>query len=598
NHDKLRAAYPGITEYWDDVAKAPYMYDSKTGNMFTYDNVRSITEKAKYVNDNELGGMISWMASNDKKTTSNVRDELTKAQAKGLYCDKALPAQEIVEAPLDLKVTIKTYKGQYGSQGYTITLKNNEKLVETDKAVRLVETKHKTIMLPKLYINNSGLALSEGSDAGGMGVISNLNGQTIVDLGDDYENRFIAPGQTKTFKLQQDGALDVKNLKSISISQRVSLDGVEMEKQNLFGDSEIVENTAPVLNGVADKSIIKGTAFDVRDNVTAFDKEDGDLTANIIVQHNLNNQKIGNYTVTYTVVDSKGVTTTATRVISVVENTAPTFSGNTAITIEVGTKFDEMAGVTAYDKESGDLTSLIKIVGKNVDLSKPGDYYIEYSVTDGSHIVNTMRSIRVVPKTIIETNTAPTISGATDKEIKVGTKFDAKASVTAFDKEDGDLTSAIVISGNVDTTKAGTYTVTYTVTDSKGLKATKTITITVTKAAEPSKYPEWNRNDEAAGKYVPGFKVTYKGVVYVQSTSSTVWWAEPSANSTVWKSEGADDGYIKPAIKEWSLTDQAAGLYTPGVKVTYNGVTYIQSSTSTAWWAEPSATSSIWKVVK
>ncbi|MEG2428749.1 MAG: DUF5011 domain-containing protein, partial [Oscillospiraceae bacterium] len=588
----------------------------------------------------------------------------------------------IVEAPLDLKVTIKTYKGQYGSQGYTITLKNNEKLVETDKAVRLVETKHKTIMLPKLYINNSGLALSEGSDAGGMGVISNLNGQTIVDLGDDYENRFIAPGQTKTFKLQQDGALDVKNLKSISISQRVSLDGVEMEKQNLFGDSEIVENTAPVLNGVADKSIIKGTAFDVRDNVTAFDKEDGDLTANIIVQHNLNNQKVGNYTVTYTVVDSKGVTTTATRVISVVENTAPTFSGNTAITIEVGTKFDEMAGVTAYDKESGDLTSLIKIVGKNVDLSKPGDYYIEYSVTDGSHIVNTMRSIRVVPKTIIETNTAPTISGATnkeikvgdsfdptagvtafdkedgdltssikiatnlntnkegtygvtygvtdskgvtttkdiivkvlpktiietntaptisgatDKEIKVGTKFDAKASVTAFDKEDGDLTSAIVISGNVDTTKAGTYTVTYTVTDSKGLKATKTITITVTKAAEPSKYPEWNRNDEAAGKYVPGFKVTYKGVVYVQSTSSTVWWAEPSANSTVWKSEGADDGYIKPAIKEWSLTDQAAGLYTPGVKVTYNGVTYIQSSTSTAWWAEPSATSSIWKVVK
>ncbi|MEG2428748.1 MAG: glycosyl hydrolase family 18 protein, partial [Oscillospiraceae bacterium] len=88
NHDKLRAAYPGITEYWDDVAKAPYMYDSKTGNMFTYDNVRSITEKAKYVNDNELGGMISWMASNDKKTTSNVRDELTKAQAKGLYGDK------------------------------------------------------------------------------------------------------------------------------------------------------------------------------------------------------------------------------------------------------------------------------------------------------------------------------------------------------------------------------------------------------------------------------------------------------------------------------------------------------------------------------
>ena len=37
---------------------------------------------------------------------------------------------------------------------------------------------------------------------------------------------------------------------------------------------------------------------------------------------------------------------------------------------------------------------------------------------------------------------------------------------TAADREDGDLTSGIQTTGTVDTTAAGTYTITYTVTDS------------------------------------------------------------------------------------------------------------------------------------
>ena len=37
---------------------------------------------------------------------------------------------------------------------------------------------------------------------------------------------------------------------------------------------------------------------------------------------------------------------------------------------------------------------------------------------------------------------------------------------TATDETDGDITSKIVISGKVDTSKAGTYTLTYTVEDS------------------------------------------------------------------------------------------------------------------------------------
>ncbi|MCB6603505.1 DUF5011 domain-containing protein, partial [Erysipelatoclostridium ramosum] len=62
----------------------------------------------------------------------------------------------------------------------------------------------------------------------------------------------------------------------------------------------------------------------------------------------------------------------------------------------------------------------------------------------------------------------------------VGDTFDPKKDVAATDKEDGDLTAKIEIAKNtVDMTKAGTYEVTYKVTDSEGASTTKTITVTV-----------------------------------------------------------------------------------------------------------------------
>ena len=91
----------------------------------------------------------------------------------------------------------------------------------------------------------------------------------------------------------------------------------------------------------------------------------------------------------------------------------------------------------------------------------------------------------------------PTIS-ASDKTITVGDKFDSLKDVTANDKEDGDLTSKIkVISNTVDTKKAGTYEVTYQVTDSQGAAVTRTIKVTV-KAAPVN--PDQNKpiNDKGS----------------------------------------------------------------------------------------------------
>ena len=53
------------------------------------------------------------------------------------------------------------------------------------------------------------------------------------------------------------------------------------------------------------------------------------------------------------------------------------------------------------------------------------------------------------------------------------------AGVTAYDKEDGDLTGKILVKGTVDTTKVGTYKLVYSVTDSKNETTIKECTITV-----------------------------------------------------------------------------------------------------------------------
>ena len=80
-----------------------------------------------------------------------------------------------------------------------------------------------------------------------------------------------------------------------------------------------------------------------------------------------------------------------------------------------------------------------------------------------------------------------------DKKInlKVGDTYTEKGA-TATDDVDGDLTNKILISGNVNTSKAGTYTVTYTVTNSRKETVTATRTIVVT---ENKKQDNTNKTD-------------------------------------------------------------------------------------------------------
>ncbi|MBC1435400.1 DUF5011 domain-containing protein [Listeria rocourtiae] len=165
--------------------------------------------------------------------------------------------------------------------------------------------------------------------------------------------------------------------------------------------------------------------------------------------------------------------------VTVTSNQKPVITA-TNKTVLVGSTFNPLTGVTATDKEDGNLTPKIVVSNNTVDTSKAGTYNVTYSVTDKDGNKAT-KTITVT----VRANEKPVIT-ATDKELKVGDTFNPLTGVTATDKEDGNLTSKITVTSNtVNTAKAGTYNVTYSVTDKDGNKATKTITVTVKANEKP-----------------------------------------------------------------------------------------------------------------
>ncbi|WP_026628625.1 glycoside hydrolase family 18 protein [Dyadobacter alkalitolerans] len=66
----------GFKEYRDEVAKAPYLLNAKTGDVLSYDDEQSVREKCKYVLDKKLAGVMFWEYNSDSKTY--LLDEIDK----------------------------------------------------------------------------------------------------------------------------------------------------------------------------------------------------------------------------------------------------------------------------------------------------------------------------------------------------------------------------------------------------------------------------------------------------------------------------------------------------------------------------------------
>ena len=188
-------------------------------------------------------------------------------------------------------------------------------------------------------------------------------------------------------------------------------------------------NAAPIIKA-EDKTLTVGDTFDPKADVTATDEEDGNLTDKIeVLKNEVDTTKAGKYEVTYKVTDSKGASRTKTITVTVnpkIEtlNEAPTIDV-TDKEITVGDKFDPKDGVTAKDKEDGNLTDKIEILKNTVNPSKPGVYEVTYKVTD-SKGASCTKTIKVTVK-----EKAPAPSKNNDKTTTVTPKTGDSTNVSA-----------------------------------------------------------------------------------------------------------------------------------------------------------------------
>lgn len=242
-----------------------------------------------------------------------------------------------------------------------------------------------------------------------------------------------------------------------------------------------VRNLENATINASDKEITVGDSFDYKKGVTAKDGDlaHTDITAKLTYDQNVNTSKAGIYTVTYKVTGKNGVEVKKAIKVTVKEKEVPVTNATITAsdrTIELNESFDYMAGIKAVDgdKEKTDITNKVTHEG-TVDTSKAGKYTVTYKVK-GKNNNEVSISIKV---TVVAKNAVIT---ANDRSIQLGQSFDPLKEVQAKDTDgyQTDLTSKIKVkSNNVNTNKAGKYTVIYAVTGSNGNTVEKTIQVTV-----------------------------------------------------------------------------------------------------------------------
>ncbi len=187
----------------------------------------------------------------------------------------------------------------------------------------------------------------------------------------------------------------------------------------------------------------------------------------------------------FTYSSSDGVSSSAPATVSITVdpiNDAPMISliGSSTVSLLIGDTFTDH-GATSTDAEEGNLTSSIVTSG-TVSTSTAGTYVLTYSVTDFGGLGATTTRTVIVSNTIDMTPPVITLNGSATMNLDVSGQYN-EPGATAVDNVDGNLTSSIVMTGHPNMGNPGTYTITYTVTDSSGNTATAARTINVSHAA-------------------------------------------------------------------------------------------------------------------
>ena len=353
----------------------------------------------------------------------------------------------------------------------------HEIVFEFSKKVGSVDVANNTIDAHRMYIHS--MSLTEANEDLLEGVLASDTLQYSINDGRWLD--YTSPIDLKDIARE--------DLPRVSVNSRALFTGVlgDVESPSTVGTNESVLVPVLVKPTIEAKNVTinVGDAYNVRKWATAKDADGNDITADIeVVTSNINNKAAGVYNVTYRVTTKMGASTTKTitvtvkaKDVSVDKGEAPVITlEKDTIELEVGDSFNALSGVSATDKEDGNLTHKINVVTNTVNSNIVGDYVVVYEVEDKDGN-KTTKTLNVVVR---DSKGEVPVIHATDREIVKGSVFDPYEGVTVTDKEDIDLTDFVkVVYNNVDTNKVGVYSVEYEVYDTQGNKATKKIKVTV-----------------------------------------------------------------------------------------------------------------------
>ena len=264
----------------------------------------------------------------------------------------------------------------------------------------------------------------------------------------------------------------------------------------LLGEQE-AGSTSPTLTAPADIAVAAtnagGTAATdpavtaFLDGASAFDPEDGVITA--ITNDGPAVFPLGGTTVTFSVTDSDGNTSTAQATVMVADQTVPviTLLGPASVTLNVGDLFTD-AGATANDDVDGDLTPSI-VTGGSVNTAAVGIYTLTYDVSDaaGNAAAQVTRSVSVQDAGAPIVTPLPSITvAAVDATGTAATDAAIVAfldGATALDAVDGPI--AIVTNDAPIQFPLGATTVTFSAVDGSGNTGQAQATVTVSDQAPP-----------------------------------------------------------------------------------------------------------------
>ncbi|GAB2572671.1 immunoglobulin-like domain-containing protein [Gracilibacillus alcaliphilus] len=187
----------------------------------------------------------------------------------------------------------------------------------------------------------------------------------------------------------------------------------------------------------------------------------------------------GETTIYARAVDQAGNTSEVVENVVRIDRTAPelTLLGDNPISVRYGEIFAD-PGYLAEDNLTENLE--VAITGE-VDISQIGIYELTYSVQDAAgNETNRTRAVHVVD----EEFPVITLNGDNPLIIEVGTAYE-ELGATAHDNADGDISDQMIITGQVDISKLGSYQVAYKVADSSGNQTEVMRTVEVVDTTNP-----------------------------------------------------------------------------------------------------------------